>query len=65
MSALPDWLIQQEGVDLPLRAVQIGEMGLQKSIHIGLRTEDVKVDDLRGFIDLGRRSPTLLAAPAT
>lgn len=63
VSVLPDWLIRQEGIDLSIRAVRIGEKGLQKSIHIGLRTEDAGIDYLRGFIELGRQQQPISMHP--
>lgn len=55
VSVLPNWLIRKEGGELPIHAVRLGEKGLQKSIHIGLRKEEAGIDYLRGFIELGRK----------
>ena len=38
---IPDWVLRQDGADLPIRSVSIGAgSGLEKSIHVGFRQED-------------------------
>ena len=50
IAVLPDWLVHEAG--LPLATLRIGKEGLMKSIHVGMRTEDVGVADVDGFIDI-------------
>ena len=54
---IPDWILRQEGGDLPLRAVRLGQgAGLKKSIHVGFRRGDEEVDYLKGFLNLAQES---------
>ncbi|MFC3631738.1 LysR family transcriptional regulator [Paracoccus angustae] len=51
VSAIPDWLLHEEGGDLPIRAVRIGD-GLPKSIHLGTRRGEDGIDYVAGFLSL-------------
>lgn len=54
---IPDWILRQEGGDLPLRAVRLGQgAGLEKSIHVGFRRGDEALDYLKGFLNLAQES---------
>jgi LysR family transcriptional regulator for metE and metH len=55
VSVLPDWLVQEEGKDLPVRAVRIGPKGIKKSINVGCREIDLSVDYLIAFANLAGR----------
>lgn len=55
MSVLPDWLVQEDGKDLPVRAVRIGPKGIKKSINLGCRETDLDVDYLNAFASLASR----------
>ncbi|WP_043285845.1 LysR family transcriptional regulator [Paraburkholderia oxyphila] len=55
ISVLPDWLVREEGVGLPLRSVRIGEHGIFKSIHLGIRKGEEATAYIAGFVDLARR----------
>lgn len=50
ISVVPDWLLREEGADLPLRPVRLGEKGISKSIHLGIRRGEETVDYLAGFL---------------
>jgi LysR family transcriptional regulator for metE and metH len=54
VSVVPDWLLRDEGAHLPLRAVRLGQAGIRKSIHLGLRKGDESVDYVAGFLDMAR-----------
>jgi LysR family transcriptional regulator, regulator for metE and metH len=56
VSAIPDWLVRQEAAKLGVRPVRIGRMGIQKSIHLGLRRGDEAVDFIGGFLSTSRRT---------
>jgi LysR family transcriptional regulator for metE and metH len=54
---IPDWILRQDGADLPIRAVHLGSgRGLEKSIHVGFRREDEDVEYLKGFLSLAQES---------
>ncbi len=54
VSVIPDWMLREEGAGLPIRAVRLGEAGLDKSLHLGLRRGEEKLDYLAGFVDLAQ-----------
>lgn len=54
---IPDWILRQDGADLPLRAVRLGPgAGLEKSIHVGFRREDEETEYLKGFLSLAQET---------
>ncbi|MBK4217197.1 LysR family transcriptional regulator [Paracoccus caeni] len=55
VSAVPDWLLLEEGAGLPVRRVRIGE-GIDKSIHLGTRRGDESIDYIAGFLELARNT---------
>ncbi len=54
VSAMPDWLLREMPLGARAQAVRLGESGLPKSIHVGLRTEDLAVAYIEGFIDIAK-----------
>jgi LysR family transcriptional regulator for metE and metH len=50
IAVLPDWLIHEKGQNLPIDMLKIGEEGLYKSIHIGIRKGEESVDFIEGFL---------------
>ncbi|KFI30205.1 LysR family transcriptional regulator [Haematobacter missouriensis] len=62
VSAVPDWLLREEGRGLPIRAARIGAQGLPKSIHLGMRVGEEATDYIAGFVNIARA--TSLSAPA-
>jgi len=56
VSAIPDWLVRREVATLGVRAVRIGQSGIQKSIHLGLREGDDTVDFIAGFLETSRQT---------
>lgn len=52
VTALPDWMIAAH--DASLRSLRIGPGGVRKSIHVGVRGEDMALAGVRGFLDLAR-----------
>jgi len=51
VSAVPDWILREEGAALPVRAVRLGE-GIDKGLHIGLRRGEEAIDYIAGFLRL-------------
>ncbi|SOZ19132.1 LysR family transcriptional regulator [Cupriavidus taiwanensis] len=56
VSVLPDWLVQEEGAGMPLRALRLGKRGIRKSIHLGIRRGDEETAYLAGFVEMARQS---------
>ena len=56
VSAIPNWLLRREETALGVRAVRIGESGIRKSIHLGLRSGDDAVDFINGFLATSRQT---------
>ena len=54
VSVLPDWLVREQGGDLPIKALRLGKEGLHKSINLGLRRGEEQIDYIAGFTDLAR-----------
>jgi LysR family transcriptional regulator, regulator for metE and metH len=56
VSAIPNWLVRREEAALGVRPVRIGRTGIQKSIHLGLRTGEEAVDLIGGFLATARQT---------
>ncbi|GAB3628147.1 LysR family transcriptional regulator [Pandoraea terrae] len=54
VSVLPDWLVREEGADLPIRTVQLGKRGIRKSINLGVRKGEESVAYIAGFLELAK-----------
>jgi LysR family transcriptional regulator for metE and metH len=55
VSVLPDWLVQEEGAGLPIRAVRLGKRGINKSINLGVRRGEEDIAYLAGFLAIARQ----------
>jgi len=58
VSAIPSWLVRREAAELGVRPVRIGETGIGKSIHLGLRSGDEAIDFIAGFLATSRQAQT-------
>ncbi|KAF7964186.1 LysR family transcriptional regulator [Cupriavidus sp. UYMU48A] len=54
VSVLPDWLVAEEGADLPVRAVPLGKRGIGKSINVGVRRGEEDIAYIAGFLQIAR-----------
>lgn len=54
VAVLPDWLVREEGADLPVRPVRLGKDGLHKSINLGIRRGEEEVGYIAGFLALAQ-----------
>lgn len=54
VSAVPDWLLREQGVPAGVRGVRFGQQGIAKSIHLGSRRADTEPEFLRGFVKLAQ-----------
>ncbi|MBK1689983.1 LysR substrate-binding domain-containing protein [Rubrivivax gelatinosus] len=54
VTALPRWLLPEAAPQLPLVALRLGDQGVHKQIHLGVREADADIGYLRGFVDQSR-----------
>lgn len=52
VTVLPDWLVKEEGRELPLRMLRIGPEGMTKSIHLGVRRGEEALPHMQAFMTL-------------
>lgn len=64
VAALPRWLAQEYARSMEIVPVRLGEDGIAKQIHLGVREADLHTDYLRAFIELSRELP-YAAVPRT
>ncbi|EIM30807.1 LysR family transcriptional regulator [Microvirga lotononidis] len=64
VSVLPDWLVREEGAQLPIRAVRLGKSGINKSINLGVRRGEEGIAYIAGFLSLAQELEAK-ADPAT
>ncbi|KHK50945.1 LysR family transcriptional regulator [Ralstonia sp. A12] len=55
VSVLPDWLVREEGVGLPIRAIRLGKRGINKSINLGIRRGEDDIAYIAGFLALAKQ----------
>lgn len=55
VTALPRWLIDEQGEDFAVQCVRLGE-GIFKQIFLGVREADNTQDYIQGFIDMARQN---------
>jgi LysR family transcriptional regulator for metE and metH len=54
VAALPRWLVEEHSRQVPIQPVKLGQTGVPKKIHLGLREVDREMGYLRAFIDTAR-----------
>ncbi|HWX46936.1 MAG TPA: LysR family transcriptional regulator [Roseomonas sp.] len=62
VSAIPDWLLHELPTGDSLRALRVGKAGIPKSIHLGMRSGDLAIDYIQGFLEIARNSPARFSA---
>nr|WP_224788902.1 LysR substrate-binding domain-containing protein [Pandoraea terrae] len=63
VSVLPDWLVLEDGADLPIRTVQLGRRGIRKSINLGVRRGEDGVEYIAGFLTLAQEMGDRVVRP--
>jgi LysR family transcriptional regulator for metE and metH len=63
VSAIPDWLLRELPMGASLKALRLGEGGIAKSIHLGIRSSDLGIDYIQGFLAIARGSQARAAGP--
>jgi LysR family transcriptional regulator for metE and metH len=63
VSAIPDWLLHELPMGASLKALRLGEGGIAKSIHLGIRSGDLATDYIQGFMAIARASQSRAAGP--
>jgi LysR family transcriptional regulator for metE and metH len=51
VAALPRWLVEEQGAQVPVVPLRLGRQGVPKQIHLGLRTVDQHISYLRAFVE--------------
>ena len=54
VAALPRWLAEEYATKMPLVALRMGNHGIAKQIHLGVREADMGVDYVKAFFELAR-----------
>ena len=54
VTALPRWLAESHAASLNLSVLRLGQSGITKQIHLGMRQEDAPVDYIVGLVSLAR-----------
>lgn len=54
ITVVPDWLLNEEGGHLAVRQIRLGESGLQKSIHLGVRRGEESIEYISAFLELAQ-----------
>jgi len=54
VAALPRWLAEEYQQYLPLKCLRLGDQGVQKTIHLGMRSADPAPDYLNQFVEMAR-----------
>jgi len=54
VAAMPRWLVDEYATRLPIAAVRLGRHGIAKQIHLGVRSADLDVDYIYGFLSLSK-----------
>lgn len=52
VATLPLWLVEEYAESLPITPVRLGEQGIHKHIHLGVRTGDLDDRHTRAFIEM-------------
>jgi len=60
MTVLPNWLAEELSQSLAVSVVRLGKSGLHKTLSAAVRTQDLDINYMQTFIDLGKQhvSPT-------
>ncbi|CDX17461.1 LysR family transcriptional regulator [Mesorhizobium sp. ORS 3324] len=54
VTVLPDWLLHEDASGLPIRALRLGDNGIQKSINLGVRRGEQTTSYIDGFLKLAQ-----------
>jgi LysR family transcriptional regulator, regulator for metE and metH len=57
VAALPRWLVEEHSARVPIVPVKLGQHGVPKQIHLGLRVADRDTGYVRAFIEAARKRP--------
>lgn len=50
----PRWLVDQYATRLPIAAIRLGQHGIAKQIHLSVRSADLEVDYISGFLSMSK-----------
>ncbi|PHS75494.1 MAG: LysR family transcriptional regulator [Porticoccus sp.] len=52
VGALPHWLVNENTEHFPVVPIRIGARGMKKAIYLGIRTQDLEIDYITGFVSM-------------
>jgi len=56
VAALPRWLVDDYAQTLPIRAIRLGELGIHKSIYLGIREDNETLPYLKAFVQQAKKT---------
>jgi len=56
VSALPGWLLEEYQTRLPIALLQLGSKGIEKHIHVGVRSTDQDIAYVKSFLKQAKKS---------
>jgi len=54
VTVLPNWLANEYTEKLPVKGIRLGDDGVHKQIHLGIRNEDSQSEHIQSFITLAK-----------
>ena len=54
ISALPAWLVKQYSGHLPIKALRLGQKGINKQIFVGVRESDIDIEYISSFLNIAK-----------
>jgi len=54
VASLPRWLVEEYQQQLDLKPLRLGATGLMKSIYLGVRSGDIGLAYIEGFLKLAK-----------
>ncbi|PCH65394.1 MAG: LysR family transcriptional regulator [Gammaproteobacteria bacterium] len=56
LTVLPNWLAEELSQSLPVSTVRLGKKGLHKTLSAAMREQDVAINYMQAFVNLGKSS---------
>ncbi|MGB0203975.1 MAG: LysR family transcriptional regulator [Neptuniibacter sp.] len=54
VAALPHWLAEEYSRTLPIKSIKLGDQGVHKQIHLGMRNSDKHNQPIQAFVELAK-----------
>ncbi|MDF1764526.1 MAG: LysR substrate-binding domain-containing protein, partial [Oleibacter sp.] len=59
VATLPQWLVNEYAQQMPITAVRLGQQGIHKHIHLGIRENDATALHTKTFIDIAKQQSVI------